>query len=349
MDAKTFGQAFEHSRHPSLLYADNANFMRSSRAWSERFGNIVLGVLAGTPPCNDQTMEKTVESYQTWIGTTFGQNLLNLRKQAHEQQTNSRALSEINYHLMNTVMLSSWLEPSIAPAATNTHRRTAAAMQSQNSLAYIGVENTSMRLELLHNGNLFTRDKDTGSSNFTESAQVEVGATTELDTAITLLDMTKNEPQIVVIPSPGIFEHGRSPGRNSDFIVFDSQRHTSIGIQAKASVRNEDLEKYDDTFVLLLDGRGDLDNLLAVPRDPARPHARQITSWPGLISAHHLLAQKRALSVRDSFKHLPINQRMLIQEGARRVHHQARAASGGSKSRNEFAATRVSRRVKARL
>ena len=179
----------------------------------------------------------------------------------------------------------------------------------------------------------------------TEEAITEFGATNEFDTAITLLDISKENPEIAIIPAPQKFESGRNSMLNSDFIVLDMKNHQARGVQAKASVSSAIRANYDEKFVTLVDGNHDLGNVLSVAYDPDLPERKNIVSWPGLVSAHHLLNQERFAYSLPSGSKEHVRDAMMIQQSFKRSRWNALRLSQSTRSQNDEASGKVKERV----
>lgn len=123
-----------------------------------------------------------------------------------------------------------------------------------------------------------------GSTTF----DLQSGMLTETDTALVLLEIARGTRGLVVLPAPPQFESG-APGRNVDLLVLDTKARTIVGVQVKAHVATTAKRKqYASDGLVLVDGRVDLGNEM-LTRVRSLSSTRQLTAWPGLISAHHLL------------------------------------------------------------
>jgi len=114
------------------------------------------------------------------------------------------------------------------------------------------------------------------------------GMLTELDTALVLLELAKENRWLTVLPAPWAFE-ALAGVANADFVLLDLERREALGVQAKTRVRRSAVEHYHEDRVVLVDGWTDFGNarLVAAAR---RGSDKRLIAWPGLLSAHHLAA-----------------------------------------------------------
>ncbi|WP_436701235.1 hypothetical protein [Nocardioides sp. BYT-33-1] len=115
---------------------------------------------------------------------------------------------------------------------------------------------------------------------------MHTGALTEIDAYIALLDLTRRDRRLIVVPGPPQFERWAGSA-NADFIVVDTASGTIRGIQVKSIVERREADRYDPARITLIDGARDLQNSRAMRTDPRRSD-RQVVSWPGMIGAHYL-------------------------------------------------------------
>lgn len=337
MDAKKFSDAYVNKPYlPPNESESQFRLMESSRAWSQRFGNVVLDILSDKKVASDETIYSLQQFYLSWGETKLAPTYNALQSQPDDA---SDGINEINYHLLNIAMLPSWIHLAKGSACTERN----SVETTQNRLATIGVNNVMSRLALKESNELFVRDK--GRRILTQKSKSEFGATNEIDTAITLLEIANSNPSIIIVPSPDRFEHGRSPDKNIDFIVYDTAEHQARGVQAKTTANAHNFETYDRDYVTLVDGENDLDNRIAVNHSVGNNPKNGVMSWPGLISAHYLLAQKSIVRQLPRPNQANIHQLTMVAQGMRLAKWQAKQASMGTRSSNKNAAKRVKDRV----
>lgn len=115
---------------------------------------------------------------------------------------------------------------------------------------------------------------------------VTTGALTEIDAYIALLDLTRRDHRVLVLPGPPQFERW-ARSANADFLVIDTEHRRIRGVQVKLVVDRQQAERYDRARITLIDGSRDLQNNRAMRTD-ARRSDRHVVSWPGMIGAHYL-------------------------------------------------------------
>lgn len=112
------------------------------------------------------------------------------------------------------------------------------------------------------------------------------GMLTEIDACIALLEATRSDPHVLVLPAPPQFER-LAGDANADMLVIDTLQRQAIGVQVKASHAWQSVERYDRRRIVMLDGIEDLQNSRAMRTD-ARRSTKRTVSWPGLVGAHYL-------------------------------------------------------------
>ena len=120
------------------------------------------------------------------------------------------------------------------------------------------------------------------SKDLEAARRVMNGVMNEYDTAITLLELSRTDPDLKIVNAPLRFE-GWAGNANADFIAYHSSADSVIGIQAKSGQQARDA-RYDQERVLLIDGARDLKGH-AMHR--TRPGSSSLSDvlWPGLISS----------------------------------------------------------------
>lgn len=114
------------------------------------------------------------------------------------------------------------------------------------------------------------------------------GMLTEIDAMIGLLEATRRDTDVFVLPAPPQFERGAS-GANVDILVIHVPTRQVRGVQVKSSHAWDQADRYDAERVVMLDGVEHLRNARAM-RTNRRHSDRHAVSWPGLVGAHYLRA-----------------------------------------------------------
>ncbi len=268
--------------------------MKESRHWSEKFGQLLYDFSMGElPPIYEKT---EIDAYLDWANASLPvleQQLLEKIEDDHYR----RAYQEINFHWLNSAMINSW-RPIVNFPNKNQHERVMEIKTAQDLIAVWCLPYFEKREKLSsENSNIaYFSPENTNLRKATESRL------NEADTAIALLDIMLQEPDLTFVPGPAQYEKAPSinngdykPGENinSDFLAIDSQKRQIIGIQTATQVTDEKFKKYDPNRVVLIDGRVDLGNIKAVKVRP-RTADKKIVSWSGMRAMSHIKSIKTA-------------------------------------------------------
>lgn len=168
--------------------------------------------------------------------------------------------------------------------------------------------------------------------------RVAEGYGTEIDVLELLLEISRENPTVVVLPGLPQFERGRH-GRatNADMLLFNTATQNAIGVQVKTRASNEDAKVYDGSVVQLVSGTEDLDNLRAVRTQP-NSSSRKSIPWPGYMALHRLATIAPTSRVMRTYD--PNFRKLLLQQRAR-----AQAALGDTGPRFRIAKRRIGERL----
>ncbi|MEP6710368.1 MAG: hypothetical protein ABJA64_01475 [Candidatus Saccharibacteria bacterium] len=345
MDAKKFGDTYRSQ--PAYNYEDpdpkRAAVLEEAREWSQTYSTLLLNYLQGAELSMSEAIAHQ-NNYTSWIQHSFSQKMREVVP-ALDDPDYFRFGNELNFHIMNMNMRNMWIPVLTGDTSIPRHE----VQKSQNFLALSGVEYMDKRTKSLAREDFYVKANGKYQTRaLSPGAMMNIGVTTEIDTAISLLEITKKYPHIAILPAPGQFEHSRNNTINSDFIGIDLIEKQVRGFQTKSMVGPKDIDRYDSSLVTLIDGSRDLDNTLGI-RKPGSSDL-QATPWPGLISAHHLLMQK------DIHRHVsgPGQKGKNIDLGSAhlmfvKAKQRARELTNGSRSSNSRAAAYITQRVLADL
>lgn len=338
MHAKDYSDAYEFDTPDNSIDMSSLSDTNPSHKWSHVFGELIMDRLRDEASSSAKPdMDSLATRYVYWVQRARKSRIKNTPAAA-------------NFHTLNMAMAPIWAH--VYSGAREIPVQDIETVQTL--LACSSIDNLIARESLYKSRKLFGQ-VDISSQNYprnrslnpylTEEAITEFGATNEFDTAITLLDISKENPEIAIIPAPQKFESGRNSMLNSDFIVLDMKNHQARGVQAKASVSSAIRANYDEKFVTLVDGNHDLGNVLSVAYDPDLPERKNIVSWPGLVSAHHLLNQERFAYSLPSGSKEHVRDAMMIQQSFKRSRWNALRLSQSTRSQNDEASGKVKERV----
>jgi hypothetical protein len=352
MKTAEFREAYAPLRESRLISGDSATteLQAAGREWSGRFSTLLDNRLDGEIIPEDDAIS-IASGYVKWA-SRYSERLRDYihEKAADDTMTDEKwddalnLLQESHFHTMSMHMATNWVR---LLSGHDMSRRD--VMTSRNSLALTGIGHLAVMASIEKDGDIYQRDEKGEPVRSKSLLGFELdpvfryvrSIANEADTANTLQEVTITDPSVVVIPAPGRYEHSRDGSMNIDFIAVDALRSQVRGIQAKVSVGPLDASKYNADFVTLIDGERDLGNVKPV-RLP-QGSSRRTTPWPGLISAHHLLAQKdvfRERSQRGKGVILGPRERELVRQ-----RQEARFLAGSTKPFNAKAARYVTERL----
>lgn len=191
-----------------------------------------------------------------------------------------RAFTELNFHRMNGYMLGMW-EPIIDGKWSSEGNRQHRIRASQQAIALAGFSHYSTRQEFVD---------ESGSHILHEDSIVKTlfdrvgGIVQEMDAAVVLLEVVKQNPNLTIVPAPLNFERTRNKSVNVDHVVVDVANNSAVGVQVKTAVRRGDFNNADHERVVFVDGTTDLDNVMA-QRTRRNSSSETVKPYAGIISA----------------------------------------------------------------
>lgn len=353
MQTGEFKKAYVPLRESFVRDADEATatLQTAGREWSSRFSELLDDRLDGKI-ISENVALNIMYAFMEWNDRHSQKLGAYLQDRVHDEamtDENWKAsidlLNESNFHTLSAQMATNWARLLSGHDMTRQD-----VMLSRNSVALTGISSLAIMTTLEQDGGMYARYKS-GSAIKDHSSRLGFvldptfsyarSRANEADTAITLQAITLDNPSVIVIPAPGRYEHSQDGSMNVDFIAVDALRSQVRGIQTKVSISQADALRYDPVYVTLVDGERDLGN--AKPVRLPRGSERRTTPWPGLVSAHHVLAQKdifRERSQRGKGVMLGPRERELVRQ-----RHEARFLAGSTRSFNAQAAKFLTERV----
>lgn len=303
MDAERFAKGFERPprdyaslRGKEWIEARDALVDPSIR-WSHFFSHLLDSYLKDKPI--DFADARRAIGIYTGNST---RNLLTNTIQATERAATYKPalllqLNRMNFHTINQEMGDAWLHIINPEAYQSLDFIHLTAIQARLAVSALQLIETRRRISnglLRENPGLVLKEVAIDQSF--------AGRITELDAAITLLQVVKDLPfdesgAITVLPAPSKYEGFQN--RGSDFIILDTIKRQARGIQVKT--RKDDTNAYDDQYISMVYGVEDLGNY--VQKKHARDGAGR-RSAPGLIAADFILNSEE-LNSSDGYTHLP--------------------------------------------
>lgn len=263
------------------------------------FQEILDAYLHGKEPSSGD-IETEAILYESWASNRFPRDLAATLKRLKEKDTpgyNSsedvgRLIAETAFVKMNGALAHSWqfLTPHVK--MTNEQIR-----RSQMRLALSCLPLSVQLDSMLNRNTLFAENTKPGAKEFFNAHTHELSpaalavssAANEIDTALVAHYASIRDPNILILPSPGDFEHGIPHRLNIDLLAIDALNHTIAPLQVKNVMKTDTKDSYDEAIVFI-DGKIDLANARAVRR-PGRSSSRTVP-WGGLHALHLLASQK---------------------------------------------------------
>jgi hypothetical protein len=262
--------------YPRLLTPDQIHHgveipeVREAQAYSYNYGLVAQAALRDEREQIEPLMAEIAEFEATHDFHEIEMGLLD-----HPDGWENR--NELNFFGLNDLMGDLW-----APLITGSWKginRQRLLNVAMNSLALDGMSYFAIREQFVRRYGteaLYEPQNEPFLKRF-------IGAVQEIDTAIVVLDVVKNNPGITVVPAPMQFERSSS-GANADLLVIDIDDDRMMGVQVKSTVRDETVAKYDAGRIAIIDGSIDLGNVKVV-RTRKGKSTQQVKPWPGIVAA----------------------------------------------------------------
>jgi len=288
MDAEQFAKGFE--RDPQEYARLSGKAWRNARdelidppiRWSHFFTHLMDGYLTGDS-IDIADAEKNIQLYS---GNSTRHLLRNItettEKAAYYKAALTPHLNQMNFHTINQEMGDSWRHLLDPEAHKPLDYINLAAIQARLAVQ-------ALRLIETQRG-FYTQLLDEKPKPTPDDLMLDrsfVGRITEIDAAVTLLQVVKEQPfdevaNLTILPAPGKYEGHK--GKSSDFLMIDTDQWQAHGVQVKTRVWNPN--DYDPNYVSFIDGVVDLGNV----KEKDLPDGRVVRqAVPGLISADYLL------------------------------------------------------------
>ena len=303
MDAERFAKGFE--RDPRDYARLSGKAWRQARdqlidpplRWSHFFSHVVDSYLTG----DELDYNDVYRNISMYTGDSTRHLLSNViattERAAVYRPSLTPYLNQMNFHTINQEMGPAWLHLIDPETYSTLNRVRISAIQAR-------LATKSLHLVEVRRG---FYDELLATTPHPSEEQLKpdrslVGRITEVDAAITLLEMVKQQPaseaeHLVVLPAPSKYEG--FPNKASDFLLFDTYEWQAHGVQVKTRVH--DPTEYDESFVSFIDGVEDLGN----SKEKIHPSGAVGTQpIPGLIAADFIL-HSQDIGRFSSFSRLP--------------------------------------------
>lgn len=267
------------SRRPDYYEGSQAETLDSADRWSDYFSDSLYDLLdtQGTSG-NPKERSDEILAYLDWSI----RELPKVQKSVLQVKSERSAslANRLNFHELNRSFGTVWYRLLTGQSYEDRAQSRAEKTLIQNLLATNALAILKLR-ETVPISEYYAHDPEKGADLRRRTYE---GILTEFDTAIVLLEMAKDDPNLLVVPSPNLFEHGENRELNSDFLLIDTTQQEIIGIQCKSTLTSDDIHRYDASRVVLVEGSTDFDNV-----SHRKGRLRKVAATAGLISTAQLL------------------------------------------------------------
>jgi hypothetical protein len=248
--------------------------------WSHRFGMLLHDVLTDTESDVFATNMEMSE-YRQWNRQIAGDQIELYATPARRLEARNRS----NFHALNRSMLYLW--NAAEDGWSSDHDRQYWLRYTEDCLAFEGFQYYLSREQRIISGGgtdiLFTPAAR-------ERTQRANGVMEEFEVAISAVDWLLRDPSVskgtTILPAPLQFGDAAGPDRKSDLIVIDTAKDTAVAIRSAEQMNGVVV---DSERVVVVDGYGDLSNVLAVKTSKLHS-GKESRFWPGIIAAKKLAA-----------------------------------------------------------
>lgn len=293
MDSQLFVEGYRKSPEQYTSHDEPPEveeLMEEPRLWASFFDRQLFSLLKGASGGTALDIDEQLVNYEYgWIEPFLEESIHESHSLAFFNGIAASAVNELNFHVLNKEFLPVWrhaLLPEMYPQlsieeieAMQTRLATRGAELKHiksDAMEWQKIEKTPLGLVAAINGQL-----------------------TEIDAPIVMLNIMKKYPELLLLPAPPQFESASVSNRSIDYIVIDTERLQSRGLQiktyidsianasklSKAKTTYKPTRKYDDEFVTLIDGTIDLGNSI-VRFSPGNDAI--LVADPGQISVNFL-------------------------------------------------------------
>jgi hypothetical protein len=268
MDSKQFLNGYQDISNREAWHKEPAEvkeIMTGPRKWASFFDTQLHDILSGQYQDDDEETANQFIAYELdWAETQLDPLVKQSQDLAFSNAHADVAVNELNFHILNKELVDMW------------HR----AMNPEK-FPRISVERIeTMQSRLAQRGASLRDTKESAyywrSIESTPEGLVPAmnGQLTEIDAAIVMLELCKQETEILLLPAPPQFESAADKYHSIDFVVIDPIADKTRGVQVKSYIdRFEDrskiyeapqqfkaIRKYDPDYVTMVDGLIDLGN-----------------------------------------------------------------------------------------
>lgn len=268
MDSKVFAARYERNLPADHYMPSNMQaLLKPADEWAQAFGHYLHDALNGES-LDAHELTDTVEEYLLWSVTDLPTIEQELNNGPWDNNSILRGHSSLHFHELNQPMITSW---GLLLENPNQYIRRQTITFTQDLLALSALSTYGFReteSSAKHRQRYF-HDENKMRNNHIE------GKLNEKDSAIVLLEASKQHDNQVIFPAPPQFERTKNRAVNVDFLALRGLSQV-VGIQVKGRVNFHTNATYERD-IMLIDARTDLENELA-------KHTAPNTSTPNTVS-----------------------------------------------------------------
>jgi len=341
MDTRQFVEGYRTSANHVVAHKyetldpEVQDVMEGPRKWASFFDRLVVLHLKGEQNGINEPehLFNELRDYQLgWLEPHLDDTLHRGYDIADHSLTHASPVNELNFHILNREMMPAWYALFYGQDVAELGPQRIQTMQTRLALRSAELQSRYQKYRLAET-----------KSGVRSDAPFRIGGQlTEIDTAITLLEVMKREGQsmpshLLTVPAPPRFEAGhKNRHRAVDFLFFDSLTDQVRGIQVKTALAQDGRVQYDSDYVTVVDGMTDLGNSRAAYSAKRGHHSEPA---PGLLALDFLTNRTTVSSLsRDP----TFNTDMATIFRAKEV---ARSVFGKKKSYLDTAVRHVSERI----
>lgn len=302
MDAQRFAEAYadrtprDYAKMSSIDWGEVRHpvFYDPVSQWSQFFSKVIDYTFTNNPVSSGD-LSSQVGYYTSDENRRLTSEIIDkTRSVALYKPELAPQLNSLNFHTVNQEFGSIWRRLASVDGRPPFEQKRLVGMQTR--LAIKSLELVSYRAkntEILRNPpvKIDTGLPEQGRSQETWVDDSLVGQITKLDAAISLLEVTRQQPEsLLIFPAPPKYETYR--GKAADFLAYDTLRQQACGIQVKTDLRYTRPGEYDQSLVTFVDGMRDLTNYETIISPAGHPVRK---SFPGLIAADFILRHQLSL------------------------------------------------------
>lgn len=224
--------------------------LEAPRKWMRFFDATMANYLSGEPAPHPETFMDTVTEYYSWRWSSLAP-LASRARDLDDPAIENDISSEFTFHHINGPLAFTWYQ-LLYEQTERCDPKTITDIQVE--LAVTMTPSVKRLKQLQHS--------EIASTDFKDYKMLK-GAVSELDATITLLELVKKEPHLIVLPAPESFERNpHSTHLNADILVINTLHKQVHGVQVKTNTveGTGGRKKYDTEYVTVIDSAHELGN-----------------------------------------------------------------------------------------